>query len=207
MTFTPPESVGPVGGPAHRAFGLPGPEVLGSLASLGVLVLLGAFLLPGMAGTGGVPEEPSPSPRIGSPSIAPSATPTVPRPPWSSDAEALLDVDARVLELADGLSEQLDPVPSRGDEIARSLRAINTRLAFALEVIIRLEGDGMPTGLVNDLREAHTTALEASQSTLRASVSNVAAYVEGGSAVVEALTVVEALQDDLASESGQTLAP
>lgn len=207
MTFTSPGTAGPPGSPARGAAALPGPEVVGSIASVAVLVLFAAVLLPGFSGGTGTPVVPSPSVVVGGPIIEPSATPASTRPAWARDAGALLDVDARLLELADGLSDQLDPPPSRADEIARSLRSINTRLAFALEAIGRLEAAGMPADLADALREAHATSLTASQATLRASISNVAAYVEGGSTVVEALSLVEKLQVELARESGLATTP
>lgn len=208
MTFSPPGSVGPTGTPSRPAAGLPGPEVLGSIASVAVLVLFGAVLLPGVSGSSGTPVVPSPSATVGGPVvIEPSATPTSTHPAWTRDAASLLDVDARLLELADDLAAQLDPPPDRADEIARSLRAVNTRLAFALEAIGRLETAGMPADLADALRDVHTAALEASQATLRASISNVAAYVEGGSTVVEALTDIEALQADLSQAIDGTPAP
>lgn len=207
MTLPSRETARPAGSPARGAASLPGPEVLGSIASIAVLVLLGAVLLPGLSGGVNTPVVPSPSVLVGGPIVDPSPTPASTRPAWARDAGALLDVDARLLDLGDGLAAQLDPRPSRADEVARSLRSINTRLAFALEAISRLEAAGMPPDLADALREAHATTLTASQATLRASISNVAAYVEGGATVVKALALVEALQAELARESGTTSTP
>lgn len=194
-------------GPARRSF-LPGPESTGVLLSIVVLAVVGVFLAPGLLGTGAVPTAtPLPTAGGGVPTASPATTAPASRPPWARDASTLIEVDERLLSLGETLVVQSDPPPTRADDLARTMRTINTQLAVALATIGRMEAAGMPDSLVEDLRTAHAAALAASVSTLRASQSNVDAYLAGAEAIGVELARIEALQPALAAESDGATAP
>ncbi|MFP5343086.1 MAG: hypothetical protein ACLGIJ_09195 [Candidatus Limnocylindria bacterium] len=193
--------------PARRSL-LPGPEPIGMLLSIVVLAVVGAFLAPDLLGTGVDPTaSPLPTAGAGGATVTPATAAPATRPPWAHDASTLIDVDERLLSLGETLVEQSDPRPTRADDLARTMRSINTQLAVALPTIDRMESAGMPEALVDDLRAAHEAALDASVSTLRASQSNVDAYLAGAEAIGVELARIEALQPALAAESDGSGAP
>jgi hypothetical protein len=182
-----------------------GPEWVGGILAVVVVVIAGLIALPSLGGSAPPVATPDPAASVepsgaGASAATPSGGPTP--APWSSTASALIDVDAQLIGLRDDLAAMLDPRPDRADGIARTLRTMNGPLTFAIDAIDRLETAGLPADLVTALRTAHQGALDASIEALRASVSNVTAYVRGGRAVVEALTTLEDLRVSLAEASG-----
>ena len=182
-----------------------GPERIGGMLAVAVVVIASLVVLPSLGGSATPAVTPAPAatsrpsgtdPTQATASVGPTAA------PWSSSASALIDVDAQLIGLRDDLAALLDPRPDRVDGVARTLRSMNGPLTFAIDTIDRLETAGLPDDQVTALRAAHESALDASIETLRASLTNVGAYVRGGRAVIEALTPLEDLRDDLAEVSG-----
>lgn len=180
-----------------------GPEAVGGLAALLVLI---AVIVVARPADGGAPT-PTPTPGPASPAASAGGTTSSPRAsstlaPWAGRASTLLDVEAQLVEQRDAMAALLDPPPGRADDLAEALRGANGQLLFALDVIDGLEDEGLDADLVGRLRSAHQSALDASLDGLDASLTNVDAYVATTTTVVAALADLETMATELARVSG-----
>lgn len=202
--------------PAARLRRVLSPEVVAGLLSVVVVVITLPFLGQALnTPLGAIPGVPRPSDGVigggptasASPVARPSASATATATAtgseaWASEARVLVRAAAGLIELRDGLSRVAAERPSRAADIARQLRAMNPSLSATLDLVEAMETKGAPSDLVEDVRKALSTALEASLETLRASLPNTAAYRDGAADVIASLEPLEALMARVKKEAG-----
>lgn len=121
--------------------------------------------------------------------------------PWAATARTVVIAESRVRALREELRTELATKPTRADDLARSIRAMNVALGSAARALDGAAQAGLPADIVADLAAVHAAALGHGDETLGASIQNVPAYTAGATTIVADLAGLEALVDRVAAAS------
>jgi hypothetical protein len=201
-----------------------GPEAFASLLAVGVVVLVGAFILfspkgrPGTIGPASAGASPSASaiaasasPGVGSASPgAASGSPGASSPvasstPDSAAATVVLEIVDRLIAGRTALAAAVSPRSPDVQVIGDRLRGINADLV-ALEPALD-ELAGSQADLAARIAAVSAATRQAITDTQRASITNVKAYRDGGQHVVVVMAPLLALRRELAALAGVTATP
>jgi hypothetical protein len=187
-------------GPETVAMGLSVLVIAVVLLVLGPLGLIGsqpeASPAPGALASGG----PSATSRLAGSTVNPSVAPSPVA--WRTTADAIIRVDARLIEARDGLADTLDSSTASTSDLVRQLRAMNATLVTAEALGSSLAETDAPVDLVTSLRTRYKTAHDLVEETLSASVQNTKAYETGATAIVKELKALEQLDVKVAQAGG-----
>lgn len=120
---------------------------------------------------------------------------------WSSDAQALLEVDEQLLEIREDIRSVLGDDAARTTALVQLMRNANQLLQTAVTQADALQEAGLEPALADAVGDVHDDALAIAADTLRASIQNAAAYREGAARLEEALAPLETIMAQLADAS------
>lgn len=171
---------------------LPGPEVVGGIVTVAVVVIVSLGVLsPFSFGSGGV-ESASPSPSM-------TASPTAGATPGFDPAVAdlLIVVNQQLTRTGERLQQELDHDPFRTPDASSLIRELNASARFGEDALPALGSSTEAAALAGRLGAVYSSLREIANQTLRASITNAPAYRRGAEQVVDQLADLPALQDEL----------
>lgn len=170
---------------------VPGPEAVGVLVAVAIVA---AFLLVGGLRSGATSPTPGPS---GTPIGQATPAPTDGPPSEVAIADLLRVVNQRLLQQAEVLAAELDRDPLRTEETAAIIGEIRATARLGADAADRLPaGIGQP-GLGRRLGNVYADLDAAATTALDDGGEDPVAYLTGGTAILEILAELPALQEEL----------